>query len=308
MAMDYRAATLLESIRRRGALPSATAAGCADSDLLALTNEELQSWLVPLIMELREDYFIQRNTQTTVAGTAEYRIPPRAVAGKLREVDIVTSSGAVRNLARISLDELEEWPQGGTGTPAAFYVSGNNVVLVPTPSGAETLRLTYYLRPSQVVADSYMITDITGDDLTVSNGAGEFFSGGWLDIVAFRSPFDVKHVELDIAAANISGLDVILTVTDLPADIELFDYAANYETTPIPNAPAEFHPLLAQRVVCKVLEQMGQGNRLQMAQARLSEMVDQARRTYAPRVDGESKILSPNSHSLMGDLDRWGGW
>jgi hypothetical protein len=296
--VNYTASALLASIRRRGALPTATAVGCADADLLSVANEELQSYLAPLILDLREEYFAFRSTLTTAAGTAEYRIPSRAIGAKLREVEILATGGEVRNLELISLDELEEWPQSGQGTPGAFYLRGNSVALVPTPSAAETLRLTYFLRPSEVTATAgnyATIATLSGSTITTS-GAHGFTTATVCDFVKAQSPFEILSIDATPAVASGSDLEF----ASVPSDLAVGDYVCKAELSPVPQLPADFQPLLAQRVAMKVLESLGLSGKHELAARRLVEMEEQLRRTFAPRVDGEPKICAPNSFGLMG--------
>lgn len=302
--MDYTATALLASIRRRGALPSATSVGTADADLLSIANEELQSWLVPLVLSLREDYLLVRETQSTVASQSEYRIPKRAVGMKLREVEIVTST-SIRNLTRIEADGLEDWPTSN-GTPTAFYLRGNHVVLVPTPATTETLRLSYFLRPSEITATAADYETITAvntstNTITVADTTG---LTGSVDLVS-STGMDV----LSVAASNNGTFTgTTLAFDALPVGLAVGDYVCVADKSPVPNVPADFHPLLAQRVAVKVLESTGMQGKHELASRQLSEMEESLRQTYAPRVDGEVKICAPDSYGLMGGTSVLNNW
>lgn len=299
--MDYSVTALLASIRRRGFFENSTATGTADADLLALANEELQSSLVPFIMNLHEEYFLWQYTVTMTAGTAAYRIPSRAMGAKLREVDVVTTGSEVRNLVRISADELEEWPQGSNGTPTAFYVRGNNVVLVPAPAQAETLRLTYFIRPNELkVSTTTGLQAITAIDtgngrVTVSSTTG-ITTSTLVDFHKGTSGFE--HLSIDQTPSVVGTPSGTVTVT-LPTGLAVGDYIVLAEQSLVPQVPADFHPLLSQRVVCKLLEARGFFQKLGPAQAQLREMEEILRRAYAPRVDGEPVILASNSYGLL---------
>lgn len=301
--MDYTTTALLASIRRRAALPAAVNAGTQDSDLLALANEELQNWLVPNVMQLREDYFLFRHLRTMTPGTSEYRIPARAVGQKLRELDVVQSDGCIRNLTRIEPDELEEWNSDSQGRPEGFYLRGSYVTLVPTPSEAESLRFTFFIRPGELVATTAVraITNIdtgTGDITVASTIPGAFTTAARYDLVAGTSGFE--HLAIDLTASAAASSTVTFAAADLPSGLAVGDYVCLAEQSPFPQVPADFHPLLAQRVGVKKLESLGLKEKLAAAKADLRDMLELLRVVYAPRVDGEAKIVSPGVGGLMG--------
>lgn len=289
-------------------LPSASAAGVADSDLLAFANEELQSWLVPLLLNARGDYLVFRDTQSTVAGTAAYRLPKRAVAGRVREVEIITASNAVRNLVQVSPDELEDWPTD-TGTPSAFYLLNNAVMLVPTPSSVETLRISYYIRPNELTntaSDYATIATIGALNALTTSAAHGFTTSTVLDLVKANSAFE--HLSIAVNASSASGSNI--SFTTLPTDIAVGDYICKAEKSPVPQIPAELHPILAQRVVVTLLQQAGDLDAMGAAMRQLDEMAEAMRQLLSPRVDGESRIVAPGSTGLMGDSWSWrvGRW
>jgi hypothetical protein len=309
--VDYTTTALLASVRRRAMLPTATAAGTEDADLLRVLNEELQSYVVPVLLSLREDFLLYDEDVATVAGTAAYRIPSRAIGGKLREAAIVTSSGAVRNLSRIQIDELEEWGSG-TGTPTAFYFKGGKLVLMPTPSTAETLRLTYYIRPNELVAATAtrVVSSVnTGTGVvTLSSAApGTFTTGVRYDIIAGASGFEPMAINLPASA--VSGSDVTFDAADLPSGLAAGDYVCLAEQSPVAQVPAEWHPLLVQRVAAHFLEMTGFLQEAQAAGMEAGRLEEKLRTTFAPRIDGEPKIVGANGYGLMGDI-QWtgGGW
>jgi hypothetical protein len=59
--------------------------------------------------------------------------------------------------------------------------------------------------------------------------------------------------------------------------------------SPVPQIPPELHPLLAQRVVCKALESLGDAAGFQAAQLKMAEIQQAALPLITPRVDGEPK-------------------
>ena len=289
-------------------LPSSAATGTADADLLAIANEELQAWLVPLLRAASARHLIRRYTVTTTAGTQAYRIPSRAILGAAAEVEIVTSSGAVRNLSLRDLTEKADLPNQ-SGQSDGFWVEGQWLYLSPTPASAETLRISYYIRPSELVATSAVATISTintgtGALTTTGSIPGTFSTSQRYDFVCAKAPFDV--LALDLTASVASGSNMTFTAADLPSSLAAGDYVCLAEQSPTPQVPAELHPLLAQRVAMKTLEALGDFEGMKRAQDSLDELAEAARQTLAPRMDGETRVVAPGSTGLMGSgLYRW---
>lgn len=309
--MDYTSTALLASIRRRAALPTATAAGCADSDLLALINEELQSFVVPLIMDLREEYFVAQKSTTMTVGTAAYRIPSRAVGAKLRDVEIVNSAGSVSSLDRLSQDELWEYPTT-SGTPGGFYIQGNNVVVVPPPNAADSLRQTIYRRPNEVKLTTAVgtITAINTSTkvVTCSDVPVAFTTSLLYDLVSGSSGFESYGIDLAVTARVTGASGTVTFTATLPLDLAIGDHVCIAEQSPVPQIPAEFHPLLSVRVAKKMAQNLGNANRVNILSEEERSMAERIRSTFAPRVDGEPKILVPNSHGLLGGKEASDDW
>lgn len=299
--MDYTHVALLASVRRLAALPTATATGSQDSDILVHANEVLQSEVAPFLLDLREDYFVQVKDQDVTAGTAAYRLPTRAIGGKLREAVMVTSDG-VRNLVRIQPDELDDWPTEN-GTPEAFYFRGNSIVLVPAPAGtSETLRLSYYIRPSQIVSTGYGTVTIvnTGTGVVTWSATGTFTpttSTLLVDHLARNSAFECYDIDKS------STSDTTSTFSTLPADLAVGDYVCVAEQSPVPQLPAEFHPLLYAKTALRFAESLGNQGRISYLAPKAGALEEQLRSTFAPRIDGEPKILTAGPYGLLG-----GGW
>lgn len=302
--MDYTHTALLAAVRRLAAAPTATASGSASSDLLAHANEELQSYVVPLILDLREEYFLQVKSQTMTVGTAAYRLPSRAIGAKLREVEMVDSAGNVTNLRRLAPDMAEEFPTSN-GTPYGYHLRGNSVVLVPTPAVANTLRLTYYLRPNEVVSTAYgTVSTIVGSVVTYTE-TGTFAptTSSVIDLIAATSGFECHSVDVTPSAADTTANTVTVTV---PTDLAVGDYVVTRDQTPVPQIPSEFHPLLYTRTALRFAESNGATNRIGYLTKKSAELEEKIRGTFAPRVDGEPIILKADAYGLLGLPD--GGW
>lgn len=304
-ANDFTHVGLLASVRRLAAAPSATSTGSADADIITHANEVLQSEVAPFVLQLREDYFLQLKSQTVTAGAGSYRIPSRAIGAILRDVAMKDSAGNYRSLSRTTFDELEELNTSSPGSPEAFYLRGSYVVIVPAPSGTdETLELPYFIRPNAIITTAYgTITAIdTGTRVVTFSQVGTFTPGttSVLDLVSSSSGFESLAID-QTPTAVVSGTSV--TLSALPTDLAVGDYVCTSQTSPVPQLPAEFHPLLYVKTALRLAESLGNTSRITYLSQKAAAMVEETRKTFAPRVEGEAKILAPGMYGLLP-----GGW
>src|SRR5688500_16338008 len=126
MAYAYTSDELIAQVKRRGMIPSSENT-LTTTDYLSFINDEIQTFIVPLLMSVREEFFVANSTSTIVSGTANYPIPTRAIGAKLRNV-LMLNGSVYEPLERL---EPERVARDGTtsGTPEGYYLEGNDVVL-----------------------------------------------------------------------------------------------------------------------------------------------------------------------------------
>ena len=135
---------LLNKIKRRAFIPSSQST-FTDEELLEVATEELHGVIVPDIIKTREDYFVFKDTSSTLDGSSNqtFNIPDRAVGLQLREVS-VTSGGSERNIPRLDIEDRVYQNVGGN--VYGFDITSNQINLFGGCTG--TLNLYYYLRPA----------------------------------------------------------------------------------------------------------------------------------------------------------------
>ncbi len=285
----YTATYLLAALKRRGMLAAHTDT-LTDADFLAFADEELQSEIVPFIMSMREKYFSAYADVTTTAGTAAYALPKRAIGGKLRHVAIADGT-AYRALTWVEPESVEG--DTSTGAPTSYSIRGNDVVLYPAPSAAVTLRMHYYQRPSRLVATTAVgrIATISGNRLTLTMAAAlpaTFTSGEYYDVVKGSGP-GFETLQIDNYATG-SATPALTLTTAAPASVAVGDFVCLSGETPIPQIPVELHPWLAQRVVLRALEALGDP-KAAVAEKTADRMRKVAATLLAPRVDADPRVI-----------------
>lgn len=288
--MDYTVTGLLASVRRRASVPNSQQL-MSDADLALLLSDEMQSVLVPKIMSANEEYFVRVYDQSTVLDQAEYPIPSRAIAGKLREVVYVGNDGiSFTNIPRISIEEVSGLLVDYT-RPGGFYPRNNDIVLYPAPKQVSTLRMWYYDRPLtlELVENCGMITAInTGtNEITVDNVPAGWAVGTDLSIVKGQPGFDTRYHDVSIVALSSPTIELASV-----EDLEVGDYVCPQGYSCIPQLPVEAHHVLAQAGVVKVLEALGSLNEMKIAQEKYNQLEQAMLNMITPRVDGAPRKVN----------------
>jgi hypothetical protein len=297
------ATTLLASVRRRASIPSTSTTGSADADLLAYANEELQRRLVAEILEKREEHFVF-NSDQTIGSSTKFRIPSRAIGGRLRGVWLLDSDGEVMD----KVDRIEPEREGDYSSADGLFgirVEGWSVHLVGGSSTtATTIRLKYYLRPNDLTttaANYATVATATGSTVTLTtSGAHGFTTSSSLDFVKAGGGYESQFIAQ--APSSASGSDLAFSsLTSADYSLAAGDYVCVAGYSPVPQIPAEFHDILAQRTACRWLEANGDRQGLQVAAQTLQQMEADVGIIITPRVESSPQKIINRSGVL-------GGW
>lgn len=298
MEVDYTITTLIASVKRRCSVPTAQSL-FQNTDFASLLSEEMQSIIVPIIMSEQEDYFIHYKDMTIDGTTKEFRIPDRAIGGKLKDVGFYNSSGDTLNLRpRLSIDDYGNRRGNFVSSLTGYYLRDNKIVFKPAPNNtAESLRVYYYRRPSNLVqlSETGKITAIDTDTkiVTIDTVQSSWTTSKTFDLIRGRGMFQSLGDDLAITAMPDSSS---LTFTEtLPTDLAVGDYVALAGKSPIAQIPYEAHHLLAQLGAIKINEALGDMQGMQMAQSKYDVLVNAMIRSINNRVDGSPrKVLNRN--------------
>lgn len=309
MAERYMtSSTLIESIKNRAMLPENQITFTPER-FLRFATEELDMAIIPYVMQYHEDFFLVTEDVPLVGGVSKYQIPYRAIGNKLRDVSYFDGTNTIYEMTRITVDDLSYYQQGSGDSFSSsgyrvFYIQNDEVCLVTQNQTSSTgfLRMTYYVRPNQLV-DSKRVAVITSINRTtgeigVNAIPGNITLGINLDIIKTKSSH--KCLVRDIQATNISGVNNIITLalSNIPASLVVGDRIALAEETDIPQIPTDLHSMLAQRVACRCLEALGAKEDLQAANAKLAEMEQKGASIIDNRVEG-APLKLVNRHGFL---------
>lgn len=303
---------LITSIKRRASVPS-TQTLFTDQDFLDMCSEELKIGLVPEIMKVHEEYFVHYEDITLVASTSNYDIPYRAIGGKLRDLFYKDSNGDLHEMTRISPENRVEFQTTAANTNfQAYYIQGNEIVLVPSVDTAPTgsIRTLYYLRPNELVAESRVAiitaiavgastTTYTVDAVPYSSGTTYMATTDLLDIIQAKSGHKTKDFDLTSTAIDTALKTITFTTADLPTGIVVGDHICFAGECIIPQVPSDLHVILAARVASAVMEALGDMVGLQSANAKLAQMEQKTTMLIDNRVSGDPLKVT-NRKGLLG--------
>lgn len=234
---------LISALKIHGSFPTSDDL-FSDADFLSLFNHQMKVDIIPMMLKLNEEFFLQYK-DFTITGGDTYRIPTRAIGSKLRDLKQIDGNG---NYIEIIRRYEEDRPQGLSG----YYMLRNSVELSSDYTNG-TLRMKYFARPSTLVLTTScaQITAInTGTfTCTVSSAPATMTTGTMVDLVQNLNPYDL--LAMDQTLASVSGTTFIFS--SLPTGLAVGDWICIPTESPVPMVPEEMHPVLIQSALCKTL-------------------------------------------------------
>jgi hypothetical protein len=285
----YTTADLEDAILRRCFAPTGQLT-FTTAEILALSNEVLDTYLLPDILSVREEYYVVSVDESITANQAAYDIPVRAIGMHLRDLWVVDGDSITANFPRV---EPETVANGGSGTPEGFYLKNNSIILVPYPATtSKTLRKFFSLRPGkhiETAAGAVIASINTGTNtVTVSSIPTAWATGDTFDLI--RKDGAQEPRAIDLTSTLVTGSSI--TLPSLPDGLAVGDYVALAGETPLPHLPPEYRTVLAQGTAAEILEAMNQPGAAK-ARERFDKMRETATKLITPRVQGEDRTILP---------------
>jgi hypothetical protein len=281
----WESTDLLRSVKNRAMLPD-SGAPLSDANILEFATEEMHATVLPLVMSMRSDYGVVRTSTPIVVGQAEYRIPDRAIGGKLRFLKRINTSAAETDVPLYSSEQTQELRSGGA------YIEGDSIFLTPTPTEGGTLVMGFYVRPGLLDERENCASTVTAINLTTGTSVSVEVDttdglGDLVDIYSGVPNFGYKAV--GVGTDWVAGFSLTLTGANLR--IAVGDVLSPPNFTCIPNVPAEAHSWLAQLTVCRVLEALGDKSALETATMKATALERSLVSLLAPRNEGDAKVM-----------------
>lgn len=303
--MGYLSEDLLESIKNRAFVPISQST-FTDSGLLNIAYEELELSLVSDLIKVREDFFLTSEISALRVGVQKYSVPSRAIGEALKALFFIDSANNSIPLRKIDVSEAWKF-QGQTGDPICFALEGSEITIFPTPSTTSgSLEFRFAAKPNKLVASSTcgLITSISNSVSTasfiVSTDLTAVLSvGAYVDFISTSAPFKTKAYRCQVTQVTSTQIDVSLSsVIDGSNTIKpsVGDYICLTQTANIPQIPTAFHPVLAQMTAVRLLESMGDLNKVQLAKLTLEKMRGEALVLVRNRVESAPDKVKPRKN------------
>lgn len=265
---------LLASIKLRGAVPLAQIS-FQDSDLLNFASEEIDLKIVPSILAVREEFYVTTETIPLVTGQSNYKIPYRAIGGRVRFVYFQGSDGSLQPLAQVAMERLTEYEASNFAQQnSGFFLQNDELIILPPITGTTSgsLVVKYYMKPNKIVETSRgaRVTQISGNAITVDSVPTNITPGSEVDFIQSLPNHRTKGY--DVLVSTVPNSSTITFASGVPTDLSVGDYICSAGETVIPQVPSELQVMVAQAVICRVLEAIGDTQGLSNATAKLQEM------------------------------------
>lgn len=296
--MAYTSDDLITEVRQSGAIPTATALGTLDADILRAADDEMRGVLLPELVRVREEFYERRLDTSISENSPGMRVPERAVGSMLRTIEWIPTNGASPlKLERIEVERVQWYSSQAnpTGNPWAFYMQGSRIMLVPVPQATGTLRVRFMQRPGRLQLTS-TCREITSVSVGASTTVLTWTTGSTLgaaprvDVIAGTSSFETLA-----SGALVTGTSTTVTIANsefidgnAPA---VGDWVAPADTSPVVQLPAELQPCLFQSTTARLLKNLGRVQESQDAYAVAKDMLKQALLILTPRTAGNPRRI-----------------
>lgn len=294
--MAWTTSDLLTAIKNSQMFPDASSNSLSSESLLQFATEELYMTILPMIQGLREKYYEKYiDTDYTVL-TPSLTIPSRSVGQTLSAIQYIQAN-SVRALNPIDPNAI--LTTQATNVPLSFYFENNSIVFYPPPSTSNgTIRMRYYQRPNRLeqISNCAQITAFnSGTGVVTCNVPQTWTTSLSYDFIP-KGASQATPYALDSVASSVtsgSSMTFSLSATDA-AKVQVGDWIALSEYTPIPEIPFELQSVLIQAVCCRGLAALNDQSALGSGKAILKENMDAAVKLLSPRDAGGIKIVRNN--------------
>lgn len=292
--MAWTTADLLTSIKNRQMFPDASTGSLSSPVLLQYATDELLIVLVPLIMKMREKYYETYQDTAYSTATASLPIPARAIGGTISVCQYLYGTD-IRPLEPI--DPCDVGSTITAITPNNFYFQNNAIIPYPPPQTAYgTIRLRYFQRPSRLEQTSNCAQITAFNAMTgvaTCTPPSTWTTSNTYDFVP-QTASQATPYNLNSVITGISSTTMSFTLTAAQAAlVNVGDWIALAEYTPIAEIPFEMQAVLAQATCVRGLAAFGDAEKLAQAKQDLADYLKSALDLLTPRdALGKKKVVA----------------
>lgn len=303
----YNTTTLINAIKRNTCSPTSNQK-FSDSDYIAIMNEQLM-WLINTeFTAMNEDYFKDSVELPLAASQSDYAIPKTAAGWALEDIYYKDSYGNLSKLARRTLGR-ENTGEDTASYPSMIYLEDAFIRTYPSMSTSVTGSLVLFfnriLNQLKEVGSCGKITGVAtlGTDYVLTCDATPVgVSTYGCDVINGNNPYNLRAAD---TSCTVAGLDVTVAQSVFDTTPVVGDWIAQTGFTPVPHIPSEWHPILVQAAVVKVLAADGDSKNYPIAAQELNAMLETLRRVTKDRIKGSPKKIISRSYVLNRQLYKY---
>lgn len=285
--MALNTSRFLDLVKLKGAIPTGR---LTDAEILEVAYDVLLAEVQPLLISLREEYYVTQSSTSVTSGTNTYAVNPLALGLVLRELKF-TTGGTTYDLRRIDPVTVND---SNTGIPSQFWLQGESIVLYPTPNVSGTLTQSFFRRINKPVelSSTAAITQInTVSGVLTATPATGWTTANTFDLISRNN--GNRILASNLTATAVGTTDITFTASDLPTDLAVGDYVSLNGETPYIQVPDDVIPLVQHMTVRDILESMGDAAGMQAAMAKIERVTAAVGRIMSDRVQGAQVKFKP---------------
>lgn len=304
--MTITADRLIEGVKRKVTIP-ASQVRLTTSDMLDMADDIISGDLVPLLISLRQEYFVTDSTTALVSAQEAYDIPYRAIGRTLRDMKLQDSSGAEKDMTLVALEDEHLFITGGD--PHSFYFKGDKVVIIPPPgTTTNVLHMFWEMPPNRLVltSEAAQVVSKTTTVVTVSSIPSVITTGTVVDFIQNKQ--GSSTLDFDVTVQNASGTSLTFTSGDIPTTLAVGDWISVAQTSPVIQLPDEMYSLLETKLARDICYSISDFEGYKMMEAKEKKDEMNIKMLLEPRIQGESTKIINRRGLLRGrrGLYRWG--
>ena len=308
MAVDYSTTALLAAIKRKLQIPSGDTK-LTDTELLNIADDEMRSFVIPKLLTVREDYFVE---QGTIAGSTASRVllPAPIQAETILSVACVLSSGVTYPVSRVNVQTSDIYATSQNSTPTSYALQGDYLYMLPVPN-TETwsLLIRFERMPGRLVAisstqqaipASLNTSTFTLDPTTTATFATTEYVTAFRNAPPFPSGFGYAPVTSSNSTTLVLGTPLWGTLGSVlnkaASSQPYYDYISRWNESPIVPLPEAWHPVMLYAACCAVAREYGDTGLADQLEMERNERVELMIKSASNRVRNQPlKAFDRNS-------------
>lgn len=293
----------------------------SDQQIAKFMDEEMRGAVVPLVVRLREEYFVIVAPYAVDSTTTRITIPSQAAGFRLRDIYLYDNQTGnfLSKVNRINPDQIPYL--GGSSYSVGFtqmqmyYIENNDVIFYPPLRQACTAKIRYFKAPNHLYTYASCTAQVTAklgsnqvqmDNVPTGSTAVQDWSSftgvnaTTLDVITPQAPYNFRMsvttgfplVQQTIVA--VPGGNVVTLTADCYNSIVAGDYLCTNDTCGfVQFLPYECYELIKLRASMRILKAQADPQNLGITAQLYNAAADDVASLLAPKVENMPKKIVP---------------